>query len=123
MDTVQTLDADATTAVGSNVRQYLTFLLQDAEYGVDILRVREIKGWDTVTPLPNTPEYLRGVMNLRGTIVPIIDLRQRFSLERVAYGPSATSRSFCLVFVTRFGSHPSQIDVENLSDDFNVTLY
>ena len=53
MDTVQTLDADATTAVGSNVRQYLTFLLHDAEYGVDILRVREIKSWDTVTVAPH----------------------------------------------------------------------
>ena len=88
MDTAQTLDADATTAVSSEARQYLTFLLDEAEYGVDILRVREIKGWDTVTPLPNTPEYLRGVMNLRGPIMPIIDLRQRLGLESIAYGPS-----------------------------------
>ncbi|MBM3225938.1 MAG: chemotaxis protein CheW, partial [Candidatus Tectomicrobia bacterium] len=63
MDTTQTLDVDA-TSVASDAKQYLTFLLDEAEYGVDILRVQEIKGWDTVTPLPNAPEYVRGVMNL-----------------------------------------------------------
>jgi purine-binding chemotaxis protein CheW len=67
--------------------QFLTFLLAGEEYGVDILRVQEIKGWDTVTPIPNTPDYIRGVINLRGTIVPIIDMRRRFSLEAAEYGP------------------------------------
>jgi len=66
--------------------QYLTFILAGAEYGVDILRVQEIKGWDTATEIPNTPEYIRGVINLRGTIVPIVDLRKRFHMEAVAYG-------------------------------------
>lgn len=69
-------------------QQYLTFLLAGEEYGVDILRVQEIKGWDSVTPIPNTPEYIRGVINLRGTIVPIIDLRLRFNLEQLEYGPT-----------------------------------
>ena len=118
MDTVQTLDADATTAVGSNVSQYLTFLLHDAEYGVDILRVREIKGWDIVTSLPNTPEYLRGVMNLRGTIVPIIDLRQRFSLESVAYGPSTVV--VVLNVVHEHGSRIMGIVVDAVSDVYNI---
>lgn len=68
--------------------QYLTFILDDEEYGVDILRVQEIKGWHTATSLPNTPEYVRGVINLRGTIVPIIDLRLRFGLEEVEYSKS-----------------------------------
>ncbi len=67
-------------------QQYLTFILGVEEYGVDILRVQEIKGWDTATEIPNTPDYIQGVMNLRGIIVPIIDLRKRFDLEKVEYG-------------------------------------
>lgn len=66
--------------------QYLTFMLAGEEYGVEILKVQEIKGWDTATPIPNTPDYVLGVLNLRGAVVPIIDLRKRFSLESVPYG-------------------------------------
>jgi purine-binding chemotaxis protein CheW len=62
--------------------QYLTFVCAGEEYGVDILRVQEIKGWDHVTRVPNSPHFLLGVMNLRGVIVPVIDLRLRFGLER-----------------------------------------
>ncbi len=65
--------------------QYLTFMLADEEYGVDILRVQEIKGWDGVTPMPNMPDYILGVINLRGTVVPIIDLRKAFELESVPF--------------------------------------
>lgn len=68
--------------------QYLTFVLAGEEYGVDILRVQEIKGWDSATPIPNTPDYIRGVINLRGTIVPIVDLRRRFALPAIEYGPT-----------------------------------
>lgn len=67
--------------------QYLTFIMADEEYGVDILGVQEIRGWESVTPIPNSPTHIKGVINLRGTIVPIIDLRQRFGLENVDYGP------------------------------------
>lgn len=70
----------------STTNKYLTFVLATEEYAVDILRVQEIKGWSKVTPIPNTPDYIRGVINLRGTIVPIIDLRLRFSLDRLDYG-------------------------------------
>ncbi|MCV6638506.1 chemotaxis protein CheW [Candidatus Albibeggiatoa sp. nov. NOAA] len=66
--------------------KYLTFVLATEEYAVDILRVQEIKGWAKVTPIPNTPDYICGVINLRGTIVPIIDLRLRFGLEKLEYG-------------------------------------
>ena len=66
-------------------KQYLTFMLDDEEYGVDILRVQEIKGWDRVTPLPNSPDYLKGVINLRGAVVPIIDLRRRFRMTQAEY--------------------------------------
>lgn len=74
--------------VGDGADQFLTFILAGEEYGVDILRVQEIKGWDKPTPIPNTPDYIKGVMNLRGTIVPIVDLRQRFGLEVLEYGPT-----------------------------------
>ena len=63
------------------VQQCLTFFCAGEEYGIDILRVQEIKGWSGATPVPRTPEYVLGVMNLRGVIVPVIDLRRRFGLE------------------------------------------
>lgn len=58
--------------------QFVSFKVDDSEYGIDIMAVREIQGWVEVTTLPNTPEYVRGVLNLRGIIVPIFDLRGRF---------------------------------------------
>ncbi len=60
-------------------QEYLVFRLGREEFGVDILSVQEIRVWSSVTEVPNTPEYLKGVINLRGVIVPIIDLRQRFN--------------------------------------------
>jgi purine-binding chemotaxis protein CheW len=65
--------------------QYLTFSLAGEEYGVDILGVQEVKVWTRVTVLPNTPGYIKGVLDLRGSIVPIIDLRARFGMESVDY--------------------------------------
>ena len=62
--------------------QYLTFVCGGEEYGVEILRVQEIKGWDHVTRVPYAPPYVLGVMNLRGMIVPVIDLRTRLKLEK-----------------------------------------
>lgn len=88
MSTMNAMHNDIGLGVAVNADQYLTFMLAGEEYGVDILRVQEIKGWDKVTPIPNTPEYVRGVMNLRGTIVPIIDLRTRFAMDRIDYGPT-----------------------------------
>ncbi|MBX2868619.1 MAG: chemotaxis protein CheW [Acidiferrobacterales bacterium] len=73
---------------GEAAGQYLTFMLAGEEYGVEILKVQEIKGWDTATPIPNTPEHVLGVLNLRGAVVPIIDLRKRFDLEKMVYGPT-----------------------------------
>ncbi|MBL4608351.1 MAG: purine-binding chemotaxis protein CheW [Pseudomonadales bacterium] len=68
-------------------KQYLTFFLDGEEYGVDILGVQEIRGWEKTTVLPNSPRHIKGVINLRGTIVPITDLRERFCLESKEYGP------------------------------------
>lgn len=69
-------------------REYLTFRLAEEEYGIDILRVRELRGWEPVTRIPNSPVYVRGVLNLRGAIVPIIDLRIRFDLPTTDYTPT-----------------------------------
>lgn len=66
-------------------QEYLTFILNGEEYGVDILCVQEIRVWSAVTELPNKPSYIKGVINLRGIIIPIIDLRQRFGQEPLAY--------------------------------------
>ena len=65
--------------------QYLTFFLADEEYGVSILDVQEVRVWDGVTSIPNAPVYVKGVLDLRGVIVPIIDLRMRFNMETVEY--------------------------------------
>jgi len=98
--------------------QFLTFFLAGEEYGVDILRVQEIKGWNAVTPIPNTPEYIRGVINLRGTIVPIIDLRRRFGLEAVEYGPMTVV--IVLKVMREDKSRVMGIVVDAVSDVYNV---
>lgn len=69
-------------------KQHLTFILGGEEYGVDILKVQEIRGWEPATPIPNTPDYVLGVINLRGIVVPIIDLRVRFELPSAEFGPA-----------------------------------
>lgn len=69
-------------------QQFLSFLLDNEEYGIDILRVQELRGWTPVTHVPDMPAYLKGVLNLRGAIIPVIDLRERFGLETVEYGPT-----------------------------------
>ena len=69
-------DTGATSA--ESCTELISFAIGDEQYGVDIMAVREIKEWSTVTRLPDQPDYIRGVLNLRGVIVPIIDLRCRF---------------------------------------------
>ncbi|TQV86715.1 chemotaxis protein CheW [Aliikangiella coralliicola] len=68
-----------------SMQQYLTFLMAQDEYGVDILAVQEIHGWLEPRPIPNTPDYIKGVIDWRGTIVPIVDLRVRFEYPEVTY--------------------------------------
>jgi purine-binding chemotaxis protein CheW len=101
-----------------NCEQLLTFILAGEEYGVDILRVQEIKGWDTVTPIPNTPEHILGVINLRGTIVPIIDLRLCFNLPAIAYGP--TTVVIMLKIKSEDRIRTMGIVVDGVSDVYNV---
>jgi len=78
----------ATATGGSELTQFISFAIGDDQYGVDIMAVREIKGWSEVSNLPKQPEYVRGVLNLRGVIVPIIDLRRRFGQGHTEATPS-----------------------------------
>jgi len=78
--------SDETVSLGEvECSEYLTFKLGAEEYGLDILKVQEIRGYDAVTHIANTPEFIKGVMNLRGVIVPIVDLRLKFKLGEVTY--------------------------------------
>lgn len=70
-----------------NGAQYLSFTLDNEEYGVDILRVQEIRSWEPVSRIPNVPHYEKGVVNLRGSIVPIIDLREKLGIKFTEYTP------------------------------------
>ena len=65
--------------------QYLTFYMNKEEFGVNILSVQEIRGWEPVTPIPNAPRHVSGVMNLRGTVVPVVDLRMCFGFKNLPY--------------------------------------
>jgi len=105
--------------VDANVNQFLTFMLAGEEYGVDILRVQEIKGWESATEIPNTPDYIEGVMNLRGTIVPIVDLRSRFELERIEY--CNTTVVIVLKIKTDDSEKTIGFVVDAVSDVYNVT--
>lgn len=105
----------------TETKEFLTFMLAGEEYGVDILRVQEIKGWDVVTNIPNTPDYIRGVINLRGTIVPIIDMRLRFNLEKREYGPT-TVVIVLKVKHTGGTDRTMGVVVDGVSDVYNVPM-
>lgn len=87
MQAAQTMEHLEKARLQGDAEQFLTFEIEGEEYAVDILRVQEIKGWDEATRVPRMPPYVKGVINLRGTIVPIVDLRERFSLKPAQYGP------------------------------------
>jgi purine-binding chemotaxis protein CheW len=80
---MQTEPAQSPTA---HLREFLTFVLGQEEYCIDILKVQEIRGYDAVTRIANAPDFIKGVINLRGNIVPIVDLRIKFRLSQVEYG-------------------------------------
>ncbi|MBU3737011.1 MAG: chemotaxis protein CheW [Methylobacterium sp.] len=92
------------------VDEYLTFKLGDEEYGIEILKVQEIRGYDAVTRIANTPEFIKGVINLRGTIVPIVDLRLRFNLGNVEYN------EFTVVIILNLSGRVIGIVVDGVSD-------
>jgi purine-binding chemotaxis protein CheW len=100
-------------------QQYLTFIMAGEEYGVDILAVQEIRGWEATTVVPNAPDYIKGVINLRGTIVPIMDLRSRFGLERVEYSPVTVV--IILKVDTERGERVMGIVVDAVSDVHSIS--
>lgn len=102
------------TPRAAEAEQYLTFRLDGLDYGIPIHQVQEIRGWTKVTPLPNSPRYIRGVLNLRGTIVPIIDLRLRFNLQEVPYD------AITVIVVVNVGGRLAGIVVDAVSDVINL---
>jgi purine-binding chemotaxis protein CheW len=98
--------------------QYLTFFLADEEYGVSILDVQEVRVWDGVTSIPNAPAYVKGVLDLRGVIVPIIDLRMRFNMETVEY--DETTVIVVLKIEVGDKQHIIGIVVDSVSDVLDV---
>lgn len=98
------------TSANEDERQYLTFQLGDEYYGVNILKVQEIKGYTDVTRIPNTPEYMKGVLNLRGTIVPIINLRMKFGMDQIEF------TSFTVIVVVVVNERVMGMIVDSVSD-------
>lgn len=90
--------------------EYLTFTLGTEDYGVDILKVQEIRGYDTVTRLPDSPEFIKGVINLRGVIVPVVDLRIKFKLGEVRYD------TFTVMIILNVGGRIIGMVVDGVSD-------
>jgi purine-binding chemotaxis protein CheW len=104
----------------TSTSQLLTFILGGEEYGVDILNVQEIRSWEQATSIPNTPDYVLGVINLRGLIVPIIDLRNRFEMERTDYGPLTVIVIVKLTSKSK-SSRTVGMVVDEVSDVYNIS--
>lgn len=94
----------------SSANEFLTFTLGAEEYGIEILKVQEIRGYDAVTHIANSPEFIKGVVNLRGIIVPIVDLRIKFKLGNIEYN------EFTVVIILNLGSRVMGIVVDGVSD-------
>jgi purine-binding chemotaxis protein CheW len=103
---------------GLNGGQLLAFTLGGETYGVDILRVKEIRGWSPVTRIPHSPEHVLGVLNLRGAIVPIIDLRKRFGLSTAEF--STLTVIIVLSIKTADGHRECGVVVDSVSDVVDV---
>ena len=113
---VATLGQDSLdrAAVGENTQQFITFTLGAEEYGIDIMVVREIKGWTDTTMIPNAPAHVRGVINLRGVIVPIFDLRARFGVGLTV------PTSMHVVIIVAAGTRTVGLLVDTVSDIISV---
>jgi purine-binding chemotaxis protein CheW len=102
--------AAAPSAGAATPREVLSFRLGSEEYGIDILRVQEIRGYEPPTRIANAPSFVKGVINLRGVIVPIVDMRLRFQLADVKYN------GFTVVIVLNVGGRTAGIVVDSVSD-------
>lgn len=94
----------------SAAREYLTFRLDQEEYGIDILKVQEIRGYEPPTRVAHAPEFIKGVVNLRGTIVPIVDMRLKFNCSKAEYN------SFTVVIILNLHRRVVGIVVDSVSD-------
>lgn len=103
---------------GEESHQVLTFVLGKETYGVDILRVQEIRGWSAVTKIPHAPPHVLGVLNLRGSIVPIVDLRMRFSLDRAEY--TTVTVIIVVSVISAAGRRDFGVVVDGVSDVVDV---
>lgn len=95
---------------GGYAQEYLTYTLGPEEYAIDILKVQEIRGYEQPTSIVNAPEFIKGVINLRGTIVPIVDLRIKFQVGKAEYTP------FTVVIILNIGARVVGIVVDGVSD-------
>ena len=109
------MQSSESQAAGGNGRELLTFTLGSEEYGIDILKVQEIRGYDAVTTIANAPEFIKGVINLRGIIVPIIDMRIKFRLGNVTYN------ELTVVIILNVASRVVGIVVDGVSDVITLT--
>jgi purine-binding chemotaxis protein CheW len=94
----------------TGAREYLTFRLDQEEYGIDILKVQEIRGYEPPTRVANAPNFIKGVVNLRGTIVPIVDMRLKFNCAKAEYD------SFTVVIILNLRNRIVGIVVDSVSD-------
>lgn len=108
--------AQTANAAGGELHEYLGFFLGREEYVIDILRVQEIRGYDEPTPIMQAPPFIKGVINLRGNIVPIVDLRLRFNLPDVQYTP------FTVVIVLNVCQRTVGVVVDSVSDVFTLAV-
>jgi purine-binding chemotaxis protein CheW len=104
----------ATTSLVTEGSQYLTFALGREEYGVDILKIQEIRGYGAITPIPNTPPHIKGVMNLRGAIIPIVDLRRKLAM------PATEPNAFTVIVVVTVGTKVMGLIVDGVSDVLTI---
>lgn len=107
--------ADTHAGEEGPAQEYLAFTLGREEYGIDILRVQEIRGYEPVTRIANSPDFIKGVVNLRGTIVPIVDLRIKFNLGEPTYD------QFTVVIILNIAGRVVGIVVDSVSDVTTLT--
>jgi len=104
------------TKTESNRLEFLTFTLGDEHYGLDIMKVKEIRGYEPVTKIANAPPFIKGVLNLRGDIVPIVDLRLKFAVGSAVYN------EFTIVIMLHIGERIVGIVVDAVSDVVNIDV-
>jgi purine-binding chemotaxis protein CheW len=107
--------AAARSGAQAAANEFLTFTLGAEEYGVDILKVQEIRGYGTVTRIPDAPDFVKGVINLRGTIVPVVDMRLKFKLGKSEYN------SFTVMIILNIANRVVGMVVDSVSDVVALT--